>query len=123
RACAPLPVAVRPRGALPCRPSRLGARAGADVDRPRSPLRARAPPAPRPRGHGGPTPCRGPTGSRAERHAESRTRRMTENDGNRAGSAPTNVPVLREGVASYLADSDPEETQEWMDSLDGRLAE
>src|SRR5699024_5212186 len=43
--------------------------------------------------------------------------------GNRAGSAPTNVPVLREGVASYLADSDPEETQEWMDSLDGLLAE
>jgi len=36
---------------------------------------------------------------------------------------PTNVPVLREGVASYLADSDPEETQEWMDSLDGLLAE
>ena len=37
--------------------------------------------------------------------------------------APTNVPVLREGVANYLADSDPEETKEWMDSLDGLLAE
>ena len=53
---------------------------------------------------------------------------MTENTGTRDtdvrdGSAPTNVPVLREGVASYLADSDPEETQEWMDSLDGLLAE
>src|SRR5699024_8491587 len=116
-------VHFRPRRALPCRTSRFGAQSGVDVDRPRNPLRARVPPDTHPRGHGGPTPCRGPTGSRAERHAESRTRRMTENDGNRAGSAPTNVPVLREGVASYLADSDPEETQEWMDSLDGLLAE
>ena len=48
---------------------------------------------------------------------------MTENPGPRDGTAPTNVPILREGVASYLADSDPEETQEWMDSLDGMLAE
>src|SRR5699024_7395114 len=103
-------VHFRPRRALPCRTSRFGAQSGVDVDRPRNPLRARVPPDTHPRGHGGPTPCRGPTGSRAERHAESRTRRMTENDGNRAGSAPTNVPVLREGVASYLADSDPEET-------------
>ena len=33
----------------------------------------------------------------------------------------TNIPLLRDGVASYLHDSDPEETQEWMDSLDGLL--
>jgi pyruvate dehydrogenase E1 component len=48
---------------------------------------------------------------------------MSGNEGPRDGTAPTNVPILREGVASYLADSDPEETQEWMDSLDGLLAE
>src|SRR5690625_468309 len=54
--------------------------------------------------------------------AEVRATHMTENVGTRNGSAPTNVPVLREGVASYLADPDPEETQEWMDSLDGLLA-
>ena len=40
-----------------------------------------------------------------------------------SGAHSANVPILREGVASYLADSDPEETQEWMDSLDGLLAE
>ncbi|MEH0147687.1 pyruvate dehydrogenase (acetyl-transferring), homodimeric type [Corynebacterium sp. Q4381] len=36
-------------------------------------------------------------------------------------SAETNIPLLRDGVASYLHDADPEETQEWMDSLDGLL--
>ncbi|MDN8579700.1 pyruvate dehydrogenase (acetyl-transferring), homodimeric type [Corynebacterium bovis] len=35
----------------------------------------------------------------------------------------SNVALLRDGVASYLRDSDPEETQEWMDSLDGLLDE
>src|SRR5699024_4340319 len=57
------------------------------------------------------------------RITEVRTIRMSGNEGPRDGTAPTNVPILREGVASYLADSDPEETQEWMDSLDGLLAE
>ena len=38
--------------------------------------------------------------------------------GNRPNS---NIPMLRDGVASYLHDADPEETQEWMDSLDGLL--
>ena len=33
----------------------------------------------------------------------------------------SNFPTVRDGVASYLIDSDPEETQEWMDSLDGLL--
>ena len=33
------------------------------------------------------------------------------------------VHVIREGVARYLYDKDPEETQEWLDSLDGLLAE
>lgn len=38
------------------------------------------------------------------------------------GNAPdSNIPVLRDGVASYLHDADPEETKEWMDSLDGLL--
>ena len=33
----------------------------------------------------------------------------------------THFGNIRDGVASYLVDSDPEETQEWMDSLDGLL--
>ncbi|WP_295646986.1 pyruvate dehydrogenase (acetyl-transferring), homodimeric type [uncultured Corynebacterium sp.] len=33
----------------------------------------------------------------------------------------SNFALIRDGVASYLKDSDPEETQEWMDSLDGLL--
>ena len=33
----------------------------------------------------------------------------------------TNFAIIRDGVASYLSDSDPEETREWMDSLDGLL--
>ena len=33
----------------------------------------------------------------------------------------SNFPLIRDGVASYLHDSDPEETREWMDSLDGLL--
>ena len=40
----------------------------------------------------------------------------------KAGSqVDSNILSLREGVASYLHDADPEETQEWMDSLDGLL--
>ncbi|HKM24281.1 MAG TPA: pyruvate dehydrogenase (acetyl-transferring), homodimeric type [Corynebacterium sp.] len=35
----------------------------------------------------------------------------------------SHYPAIRDGVASYLNDTDPEETQEWMDSLDGLLAE
>ena len=35
----------------------------------------------------------------------------------------SNYSLIRDGVASYLNDADPEETQEWMDSLDGLLAE
>ena len=38
-----------------------------------------------------------------------------------AAEVDTNILSLREGVASYLHDADPEETQEWMDSLDGLL--
>ncbi|MHA2789436.1 pyruvate dehydrogenase (acetyl-transferring), homodimeric type [Corynebacterium sp. S7] len=37
--------------------------------------------------------------------------------------ADSNFPLIRDGVASYLHDSDPEETREWMDSLDGLLDE
>ncbi|HIW96314.1 MAG TPA: pyruvate dehydrogenase (acetyl-transferring), homodimeric type [Candidatus Corynebacterium gallistercoris] len=33
----------------------------------------------------------------------------------------SNFALIRDGVASYLKDTDPEETQEWMDSLDGLL--
>ncbi|MDN6263234.1 MAG: pyruvate dehydrogenase (acetyl-transferring), homodimeric type, partial [Corynebacterium casei] len=35
----------------------------------------------------------------------------------------SNFPLIRDGVASYLHDSDPEETSEWLDSLDGLLDE
>ena len=35
----------------------------------------------------------------------------------------TNFAMIRDGVASYLNDSDPEETREWMESLDGLLEE
>lgn len=35
----------------------------------------------------------------------------------------SNFPLIRDGVASYLNDSDPEETREWMESLDGLLEE
>ncbi|AKK11550.1 pyruvate dehydrogenase (acetyl-transferring), homodimeric type [Corynebacterium uterequi] len=35
--------------------------------------------------------------------------------------ADSNYPLIRDGVASYMHDSDPEETREWMDSLDGLL--
>ena len=35
----------------------------------------------------------------------------------------SNIELIRDGVASYLHDSDPEETQEWMDSFDGLLEE
>ncbi|QKT07664.1 pyruvate dehydrogenase (acetyl-transferring), homodimeric type [Gordonia sp. X0973] len=34
-------------------------------------------------------------------------------------ATPSRVRVIREGVASYLPDIDPEETTEWVDSLDG----
>ncbi|MCU9519818.1 pyruvate dehydrogenase (acetyl-transferring), homodimeric type [Corynebacterium sp. ES2794-CONJ1] len=35
----------------------------------------------------------------------------------------TNFAMIRDGVASYLNDVDPEETREWMESLDGMLAD
>ena len=35
----------------------------------------------------------------------------------------SHFPLIRDGVASYLHDNDPEETREWMDSLDGLLSE
>ena len=40
-----------------------------------------------------------------------------------AKDAYSNHPLIRDGVASYLHDADPEETREWMDSLDGLLEE
>ena len=35
----------------------------------------------------------------------------------------SHFPLIRDGVASSLHDNDPEETREWMDSLDGLLSE
>ena len=35
----------------------------------------------------------------------------------------TNFALIRDGVASYLNDADPEETHEWLESLDGLLEE
>lgn len=36
-------------------------------------------------------------------------------------SRDSNFALIRDGVASYLNDSDPEETREWLESLDGML--
>ncbi|MFT3900416.1 MAG: pyruvate dehydrogenase (acetyl-transferring), homodimeric type [Gordonia sp. (in: high G+C Gram-positive bacteria)] len=36
-------------------------------------------------------------------------------------TTPNRVRVIREGVASYLPDIDPEETSEWVNSLDGLI--
>ena len=38
-----------------------------------------------------------------------------------SGSEPDRVRVIREGVASYLPDIDPEETSEWLESFDELL--
>ena len=35
----------------------------------------------------------------------------------------SNFSLIRDGVESYLTDSDPEETREWLESLDGLLEE
>src|SRR5699024_4501964 len=45
---------------------------------------------------------------------------MAEKD---ALQGDSNFPLISDGVASYMHDSDPEETSEWMDSLDGLLDE
>ena len=44
---------------------------------------------------------------------------LAKNPGN--GSEPDRVRVIREGVASYLPDIDPEETSEWLESFDDLL--
>src|ERR1700745_35173 len=36
-----------------------------------------------------------------------------------SATEPDRVRVIREGVASYLPDIDPEETSEWVESFDG----
>lgn len=38
-------------------------------------------------------------------------------------SDESNFALIRDGVASYLTDADPEETKEWLESLDGLLEE
>src|SRR3977135_4569477 len=38
-----------------------------------------------------------------------------------SASEPDRVRVIREGVASYLPDIDPEETAEWLESFDELL--
>lgn len=40
-----------------------------------------------------------------------------------AHSDESNFALIRDGVASYLTDADPEETKEWLESLDGLLEE
>lgn len=47
----------------------------------------------------------------------------TPSDGISSGHSPedSNFQLIRDGVASYLNDSDPEETREWLESLDGLL--
>ncbi|GAA3963409.1 pyruvate dehydrogenase (acetyl-transferring), homodimeric type [Gordonia caeni] len=48
---------------------------------------------------------------------------MTDQADVNAGPAPSTnrVQVIRDGVASYLADSDPGETDEWLESFDAML--
>ncbi|MGO1964645.1 MAG: pyruvate dehydrogenase (acetyl-transferring), homodimeric type [Corynebacterium sp.] len=41
----------------------------------------------------------------------------------KSDKSDSNFSTIRDGVASYLRDSDPDETQEWMDSLDGLLGD
>ena len=41
--------------------------------------------------------------------------------GSRGNGSDGRVRLIREGVASYLPDIDPEETTEWLDSFDGLL--
>ncbi|HEY5856049.1 MAG TPA: pyruvate dehydrogenase (acetyl-transferring), homodimeric type [Aldersonia sp.] len=42
-------------------------------------------------------------------------------NGSRGNGSDGRVRLIREGVASYLPDIDPEETTEWLDSFDGLL--
>ena len=42
-------------------------------------------------------------------------------NGSRGNGSGGRVRLIREGVASYLPDIDPEETTEWLDSFDGLL--
>ena len=44
---------------------------------------------------------------------------LAQNSGTAA--EPDRVRVIREGVASYLPDIDPEETSEWLESFDALL--
>ena len=47
---------------------------------------------------------------------------MTDQSDAKIGLTSTNrVQVIREGVASYMVDSDPAETDEWLESFDGLL--
>ena len=46
---------------------------------------------------------------------------MAEQSGKSGGENTNRVTVIREGVASYLNDADPGETQEWLESFDGLL--
>ncbi|GLY66103.1 pyruvate dehydrogenase (acetyl-transferring), homodimeric type [Amycolatopsis taiwanensis] len=45
-----------------------------------------------------------------------------ENDRSATQRAPERVRVIRDGLAAYLPDIDPEETAEWLDSFDEALA-
>jgi pyruvate dehydrogenase E1 component len=51
----------------------------------------------------------------------SRTRRASA--GTNAGTEVSRVHVIRDGLAAYLPDVDPDETQEWLESFDGVLDE
>ncbi|MGB3302915.1 pyruvate dehydrogenase (acetyl-transferring), homodimeric type [Gordonia sp. (in: high G+C Gram-positive bacteria)] len=43
--------------------------------------------------------------------------------GSSPASSGSRVQVIRDGVASYLVDNDPTETDEWLESFDGMLAD
>lgn len=46
---------------------------------------------------------------------------MAENDVEVTAGNDSQHAIIRDGVASYMHDPDPEETKEWMDSFDGLL--
>ncbi|MGB3697023.1 MAG: pyruvate dehydrogenase (acetyl-transferring), homodimeric type [Gordonia sp. (in: high G+C Gram-positive bacteria)] len=47
----------------------------------------------------------------------------SEETGTVPASSGSRVQVIRDGVASYLVDNDPTETDEWLESFDGMLAD
>ncbi len=50
------------------------------------------------------------------------TAQFERQDRSQSSGSPERVRVIREGVASYLPDIDPDETSEWLESFDDLLS-